>query len=278
MSGVAVKRYDRECAFSLLGPMAVKINGAVCTPSASKIRRILALMLLMGDQMMTLDTAIQELWDDRPPRTAITVVQTYVYQLRKLLAQHRNDWTIRTVGPGYVLNLPAEEIDSWRFIQQVKSGRDAMERGDVRQAAALLTTALEMWRGEVLEDLPHGTILNGHAARLREQRMLGLELRLSANMNLGRHRELIPELKSLVAEHPYHEWLHAQLMVSLHRSGRRGEALNAYQEVRRVLNSDLGLEPSQALQKIQQSVLNAEAIAPHVTGAWSVSPPTASRS
>lgn len=254
--GMGAREGGTECAFSVLGPMVVTINGEVCTPSASKIRQVLALMLLQVNQVVGLDSAIAELWSDRPPRTAVTIVQTYVYQLRKLLGRYGNGSVIRTVSPGYVLSIPPEDVDSWRFTGQVDRGRDALERGETRLAATLLTAALDMWAGPVLENVEHGPVLTGYAARLEEQRMLALELRLHAKMSLGLHRELIPELRSLVAAHPYHEWLHAQLIVALQLSGRRGEALSAYQEVRRVLNAELGLEPSAALQKIQQSVLN----------------------
>lgn len=256
--GLGVRKKGTDCAFTVLGPMVVKIDGTVRTPSAAKIRQVLGLLLLQANQVVGLDSAIEELWGDRPPRTAITIVQTYIYQLRKLLNRYGNGQVIRTVAPGYVLSVPADDVDYWRFAGQVDRGREALERGETRQAAALLAAALDMWTGPVLDNIEHGPVLTGYAARLEEQRMYALELRLRANMNLGRHRELIPELKSLVAAHPYHEWLHAQLMLALHRSGRRGEALSAYQDVRRLLNVELGLEPSTALQKVQQLVLTAD--------------------
>ncbi len=258
MHGIGTATPGTTCAFNILGPMAVRINGEDCTPSASKIRQVLGLMLMQPNRVMALDSAIEELWYDRPPRTAVTVVQTYVYQLRKLLAGYGDGQMIRTVAPGYVLAIPLEDVDYWRFTGYVEQGRDALERDMPRQASALLTAALDLWNGSALENIEHGPVLRNCADRLEEQRMLALELRLRANMSLGHFRELIPELKSLVAAYPYHEWLYGQLMVALHRCGRRGEALAAYQEVRRMLSVELGLEPSAALQAIQQSVLNAD--------------------
>jgi SARP family transcriptional regulator, regulator of embCAB operon len=251
-------RQEMECAFSVLGPMAVRINGRVCTPTASKVRQVLALLLLRANQVVGLDAAMEELWGDQPPRTAVTIIQTYVYQLRKLLAEHSRTQVIHTVAPGYVLDVPADSVDFWRFTRQVDQARQDLDRGAARPAASRLTAALELWTGPVLDNVEHGPLLTGYVARLEEQRMLARELRLRANMNLGRHRELIPELKSLVAAHPFHEWLHAQLMIALHRSGRRGEALTAYQDVRRLLSAELGVEPSATLKRIQQSVLSGE--------------------
>jgi len=112
-----------------------------------------------------------------------------------------------------------------------------------------------LWSGPALTGVEHGRLLQSDVAHLEEMRMLALELRLRAEMRLGYHRELIPELKSLVQTHPYHEWLHAQLMIALQRSGRRGDALSAYREVRRLLSTELGVEPSAYLQRVHEKVL-----------------------
>jgi DNA-binding SARP family transcriptional activator len=249
-----------ECDFRLLGPITVKLDGQVCTPSARKIRQVLALLLLRMNQVVAIDSAIEELWGDSPPRTAVTIVQTYAYQLRKLLTRHGYRAAIRTVAPGYVLSMPVHKVDCWQFVHQVGQGREALERRQLADAAARFSAALEMWNGAALENIELGPVLAGYAARLEEHRMLALELRLGAEMQLGRHRELLPELKSLVAAHPYHEWLHAQLMIALQKSGRRAEALTAYQNARRVLSVELGLEPSAVLREVQQSVLTTDAV------------------
>lgn len=247
-----------DCQFSVLGPMVVRTDGEVRTPSASKIRQVLALLLLRANQVVSLDTAIEELWAQRPPRTAVTVVQTYVYQLRKLLAEPSGRQLIRTVAPGYVLDVPAEAVDCWRFNTFVQRGRQELEADQPAEAAAVLTAALDMWQGSVLENVEHGPVLMRFAAGLEDQRLLATELRLRANLSLGQHREVIPELRMLVSAHPYHEWLYAQLIIALHRAGRRGEALAVYQNLRRVLNTELGLEPSDDVKRIQRSVLNSE--------------------
>jgi DNA-binding SARP family transcriptional activator len=256
----ATRENVSECDFMLLGPITVKLDGQVCTPSARKIRQVLALILLRMNQVVAIDSAIEELWGDSSPRTAVTIVQTYVYQLRKLLTRHGYGSAIRTVAPGYVLNMPVHKVDCWQFVHQVGQGREVLERRQPAEAAAQLRAALAMWNGAALENIELGPVLTGYAARLEEHRMLALELRLRAEMQIGRHRELIPELRSLVVAHPYHEWLHAQLMIALQKSGRRGEALTAYQNARRVLNAELGLEPSAVLRQVQQSVLTTDAV------------------
>lgn len=246
----------------VLGPLVVKLNNKECTPRAAKVRQVLALALFRANQTVSLDAIIEELWADRPPRTAVTTVQTYVYQIRKLIAQHSGtrvaNQTLRTVTPGYVLSIADEGLDFRRFERAFEQAQVHLANRQTQEAAALLSQALSMWNAPVLADTEHGQHLRAHVANLEEKRMLALEMRLHADMLLGRHRQLVGELKSLVISHPFNEWLHAQLMIALHRSGRRGEALSAYQYARRLLNDELGLEPSADLQLTHQKVLRAD--------------------
>jgi DNA-binding SARP family transcriptional activator len=251
--------------YKVLGPFSVTINNQDCTPSAAKVRQVLALTLLRANQIVSLDAIIEELWGDSPPRSAVATTQTYIYQIRKLLAQHSDErtanQTMRTAPPGYLLNVGPEQLDSWEFDRIVGRARVLLERRQPEPAAGLLGQALAMWNGPVLVDVAGGPLLQRYAARLEEKRMLALELRLRADMGLGRHRELIAELKSLVLTYPYHEWFHAQLMIALHRSGRRGEALTTFRQARQLLNDQLGIEPSADLQQIHRSILKADALA-----------------
>jgi DNA-binding SARP family transcriptional activator len=250
--------------YKVLGPFFVKINNKDCTPSAAKVRQVLALTLLRANQIVSLDAIIEELWGDCPPRSAVATTQTYIYQIRKLLARHSDvrmaNQTIRTAPPGYILSVGPDQLDSWEFDRVVQRARVLLDGDQPEPAAALLGQALSMWNGPVLVDVARGPLLQRYAARLEEKRMLALELRLRADMRLGRHRELIAELKSLVLTHPYHEWFHAQLMISLHRSGRRGEALTAFRQARQLLNDQLGIEPSVDLQRIHQNILRADVL------------------
>jgi len=245
--------------YRVLGSLQLRINGCEYTPQAAKVRQVLALYLLRSNQVVSLDTVIAELWGDCPPRTAVTTAQTYIYQLRKLIARHGDERlaseTIRTTPPGYTITVTNEQLDCVQFEHMVEQGRALLLEGETSRAAALLRQSLRMWSGPALIGVEHGCWLQSHVAQLEEMRMLALELRLRAEMRLGYHRELIPELKSLVRTHPYHEWLHAQLMIALQRSGRRGDALSAYREVRRLLSAELGVEPSADLQRVHEKVL-----------------------
>jgi len=245
--------------YRVLGSLQVRINGRECTPRASKVRQVLALCLLRANQIVSLDSMIAELWDDRPPRTAVTTAQTYIYQLRKLIATHGGERlaseTIRTAPPGYIIHVTNSQLDCVQFERMAEHGRALLVAGETSRAAVLLRQALRLWSGPALTGVEHGRLLQSDVAHLEEMRMLALELRLRAEMRLGYHRELIPELKSLVQTHPYHEWLHAQLMIALQRSGRRGDALSAYREVRRLLSTELGVEPSADLQRVHEKVL-----------------------
>ena len=248
--------------FRVLGPLILRINEKTCTPSAAKVRQVLALCLFRANQVVSLDALIEELWGDRPPRTAATIVQTYIYQLRKIFSRHSDVATasaaIRTAPPGYVLCVPTDRLDARQFEAAVGRGQALLEQGQARLAEAALSQALAMWNGAVLVNTEHGPLLEREVAHLEERRILALELRLRANMQLGRHREIVAELKSLVAAHPFNEWLHGQLMIALYRSGRRGEALAAYQSARKLLDDELGLEPSADLRRIHQELLTAD--------------------
>jgi DNA-binding SARP family transcriptional activator len=254
--------------YRILGTFEVVDGNRICTPTAPKLRRVLALLLLHANNVVTTQSLIEELWADEPPRSALTTVQTYIYQLRKILelreapachqAQRVQESILLTKPLGYLLRVQPGELDLSRFGQLVQHGQQALDSGDIECASTALRKALALWRRPALADIETGPLLAAQTAALEEQRMNALELAIEADLRLGRHRELIGELKSLVIEHQLHEWFHAQLMLALHRSGRRAEALEVYQRLRRVLNQELGLEPSSELQRRQRAVLTAD--------------------
>jgi len=252
--------------FKLLGAFEVTsgTDGALSasrnvTPRAPKVRSVLALLLLQANQVVHVDTIIEELWGPNPPRSAVTIVQTYIYHLRKVFAAEKLDppgkSLLATRSPGYLLHAEPEQMDAEIFERLVQEGRDLKEKDRPRQAAATLSRALGMWTGPALADVPQGRLLQAHAVHLEELRINALELRIQADMALGKHRELIAELRSLTCAHPFHEWFHGQLISVLSRSGRRGEALQAYQSLRALLSEELGVDPSPGLQRLQRHVL-----------------------
>jgi SARP family transcriptional regulator, regulator of embCAB operon len=245
--------------FSLLGTLEVLEDDRSLTPTAAKPRQVLALLTVNASAMVSAEQLIDELWPDGPPTRAKTTVQTYVYQLRKLLGRSfvssRGKEVLVTRPAGYVLAVPREHVDIFRFQRLVEDGRNALRRGDPSRASDLLREALGLWRGPVLADVCRGPNLEGHTAFLEELRMEALSLRIEADLETRRHREIVGELRLLVTMHRLHEWLYVRLMQALHRSGRRGEALEVYQQLRRLLEEELGLEPSSDAKQLQHQIL-----------------------
>ncbi|MFC5183735.1 AfsR/SARP family transcriptional regulator [Actinomadura harenae] len=246
--------------FTVLGLFEMAEGETDWTPSAPKVRQVLAVLVLRAGQVVSIDTLIEELWSDDPPRSATTTTQTYIYQLRRVFGrlQERSGLPdpLITRPPGYVLDIPPSEVDATRFNSMLDTGR-ALLAHDAREAARILREALALWRGPMLGNVNCGPLLRGYAAHFEERYVSALELRIAADMRLGRHHELIAELKSLVTRYPYNEWLHGQLIIALTRVGRRAEALEAYQDVRRLLDRDLGLEPSPDLKQVHAGLLHA---------------------
>ncbi|MBQ1094424.1 AfsR/SARP family transcriptional regulator, partial [Streptomyces sp. B93] len=212
----------------------------------------------------------------RPPRSARTTLQTYVLQLRDLITValrgqgsaggggsvvSAKDVLVTAPG-GYVLVSGEGTSDVREFERLAGQGYRAMDAGDFPGAAGLLRRALDLWSGPAFADVQTGARLEMEAKRLEESRLCALDQRIEADLRLGRHRELLAELTVLTSRYRAHENLHAQFMLALHRSGRRGEALDVYHKLRSTLVRDLGLEPSARLRRLQQSILVAAPEAP----------------
>jgi SARP family transcriptional regulator, regulator of embCAB operon len=244
--------------FNVLGPFEVVHNGVASSPTAPKVRQVLALLLL-ADQPVPRESLIEELWVDRPPRSAVTTCQTYIYQIRKYLAEMgapRDGTDILITRPsGYVLRARRSDVDARRFEDLVEGAR-AVAANDPAGASRVVRRALQTWRGAPLSNLILGPLLRVHVSHLEEQYLRAWEICIELEMRVGRHRELIGELKTLVARHPFKEWFHGQLMLALHRSGRRVEALQVYQKLHRILREELGLGPSVEIQRLHQQVLS----------------------
>jgi DNA-binding SARP family transcriptional activator len=243
----------------LLGTLEVQKDGQILTPTAAKPRQVLAMLAVNASAMVSADQLIDELWPDGPPASAKTTVQTYVYQLRKLLssrsASSQGKEVLVTCPAGYVLAVPRDNVDIFRFRRLMDDGRTALRRSDPSQAADLLRDALTLWRGSMLADITRGPRLEGHSTYLEEQRLEALSLRIEADLETRRYREIIGELRLLVTTHRLHEWMYVRLMQALHHSGRRGEALDVYQQLRRLLEDELGLEPGMDARQLQHQIL-----------------------
>jgi DNA-binding SARP family transcriptional activator len=244
--------------FRLLGALEVIEDGQDITPSAPKLREVLALLVLRNNQLVQIESLIDELWGEDPPSSALSTLQTYIYKLRKVLFDRASDSTLVTKQAGYLAVIPPGNVDVCRFEESLCEGRKAMEKGDAAASAQMLAEALAMWRGPALADVLPGSALASHVTRLEESRLTAIEQRIDAELQLGRHLELISELRELTSANPYHEGLHTKLMLALYRAGRRGEALESYQQVRSVLVDELGVEPSTQTRRMQQSLLSSD--------------------
>jgi SARP family transcriptional regulator, regulator of embCAB operon len=253
---------DNQVEFEVLGPIRVRDGSTGCLPSAPKQRQLLALFLLNANKFVPVTACVEELWEDRPPRTVIPTLQTYVLQIRHSLA---NSPSVGSLGEahrilvtgrgGYYLTLPTECLDLAKFERWHRDGREAQRRDDLVQASACLRKAVEIWRGPALSDVQAGPRLLPMISKLHEARLAATEQFFDVELRLGYHQDILSEVSSVAAEHPLNERLQYQHMLALYRSGRQAQALEVYHRLREVLTGELGLEPSQAVQQLHQSIL-----------------------
>ncbi|HET7353144.1 MAG TPA: BTAD domain-containing putative transcriptional regulator [Gaiellaceae bacterium] len=248
--------------FRLLGRFEVDADGVDLTPVRPKQRALLALLLLRAGDVVAIDELVEALWGSSPPETAQKALHGHISALRKRLGADR----IETRSPGYRLRLLAgDELDVDRFervVAAVRADRPSSRSRKLREALAL-------FRGEPLSDFRYEDFAVSEAIRLEELRLTVVEKLIEAELELGRHAEVVPELERLVVDHPLRERLRAQLMLALYRSGRQADALTAFQETRTRLVHQLGVDPSPALQRLERQILNhdPELAAPDVLSA-----------
>ena len=240
--------------YRILGPLEVVDEGEPVPLGRLKERLVLAILLLHANEFVPRERLIDELWGEAPPPTAKKAVNVYVSQLRKALARNGHD-PITTADGGYRLGVDDDGLDVSRLRQLLATARERTTAGDPEAAAELLREALGLWRGPTLA----GLLLESHGrdeiAQLDELRLTALMDRIDCDIALGRHEEVLGELQVLVGEHPLRERLRAQQMLALYRADRQAEALEAYQQARQTLVEELGIEPSPALQRLQQGIL-----------------------
>lgn len=245
----------------VLGELHVEVNGQPVTPSALKPRQILGLLLLNANRVVQTHALIREVWDDDPPETVATTLQTYILHIRKPIALALGESTsyvaqnlLVTKSSGYAFIVPPGTLDLHSYERLAKDGIDKLAQGEDDHAARLLRAALGKWSDSPLADIRPGRILGGHIRSLEES-LITLEKLVEAELRRGRHDAVLADLAEVTCVHPMHENLHAQFMVALHRSGRRSQALEVYHQLRRELVQNLGLEPSSHVQRIHQAIL-----------------------
>ncbi|MEH1098379.1 AfsR/SARP family transcriptional regulator [Micromonospora sp. CPCC 205561] len=231
--------------------------------------RILAVLLLSPNQMVSRDHLVDAVWDDSPPATAARQLQNCVSQLRQRLAGNRDKHPIVPDTTGYRIQLNAGQLDAQVFGTSVALATDQAAAGRVTAAAAGLRDALALWRGPALAGIK-GRAIEAGSNRLDEQRLAALETCLELELAQGRQNEIIGELMHLVAANPLRERMVGLLMLALHTSGRRSEAIQTYDRLRHHLGEELGLDPGTTLQELHASILRNSApanpaAAPHRT-------------
>jgi predicted ATPase/DNA-binding SARP family transcriptional activator len=238
--------------FGILGPLEVRADGRPIELGGLKPRALLAVLALHANKTVSAERLAVALWgEDAPPR-AVKTVQVHVARLRKALDDPE---VLVTTPPGYRLRVRRGELDLERFERLVAYGRRALAAGRGEDAGAELREALELWRGPPLAELASAPFAPAEIARLEEQRLAAVEVRVEADLAAGRHAELAGELQQLTREHPWRERLHAHLMLALYRSGRQADALEAYRHAREVLVEQLGIEPGAELHDLHDAVL-----------------------
>jgi DNA-binding SARP family transcriptional activator len=248
--------------FRILGPLEVLEAGRSIPLGGPRQRAVLAVLLLHANEVVSSERLIDELWAEEPPKTAEATLRVYISHLRKALESGGTAAGKRQVlesrAPGYLVRVAADDFDLTRFERLFEQGREALATGDATSAAPRLREALAFWRGRALADFVYESFAQTPVARLEEMRLAALELRIEADLLLGRHVELVGELEAVVHDHPFREHLCGQLMLALYRSGRQAEALAAYQTARRLLSAQLGIDPSVELQALERSILRQE--------------------
>ncbi|MBN6053856.1 winged helix-turn-helix domain-containing protein, partial [Nonomuraea sp. RK-328] len=237
--------------FRVLGPLTVLKDGAELPMSANRELAILACLLLNANRVMSVERLIEAVWAGSAPRSAWRQVAICVSRLRRTLGAG----VIETSSPGYLLRAAPDSIDWVRFKALVAQARGHAASGLREQAVQVLREALALWQGNPFEDIRG---LRYDVARMAESRLEALETCLELEIELGRHHQVIPELLALVAESPFRERVRAQLMLAQYRAGRRAEALRTYQETRRYLLDQIGLEPGPALRRLHGQILRDE--------------------
>jgi DNA-binding SARP family transcriptional activator len=241
--------------FRILGSLEVQAaDGAPVPLTAAKPRALLALLLLHANRPVGVNALTEALWPDEPPRTAAGALRTHVSTLRRSL--RLTELTARP--PGYQIELAPDELDLLLFDRLAEQGHRAAARGDLTAAADLWERALALWRGRPLDGMELGAGAESALADLSERRLALLEHWARARLALGQHTDTLPALAAATAEQPLREQVHELAMLALYRAGRQADALAMFRQLRQRLVTELGVEPGQAVQRLQRRILSAD--------------------
>ena len=240
----------------ILGPVRITTADGAIELRAARERQLLALLAIQHDTVVTVERLVDEIWDGAPTDSAVAALRVHVSRLRKTLSTAHLEHLLETRPTGYLLRLGEEgSLDADCFEAAASLGRSQLAEDDPASAAVTLRRALSMWEGPVLLDVPSMLSVIAARRRLDELRLVTTEDCLQAELDLGRHREVLAELEALTHEHPLRERFCALRMRALYRSGRQPEALRAFQEHRSIVVDDVGLEPSPDLTALERRIV-----------------------
>jgi DNA-binding SARP family transcriptional activator len=255
--------------FCLLGPLLVRVNGIVKPVQPGKQRAVLATLLLDANRIVSVDELAKTLWWSAPPPSAKVTIQNYVKRLRHALGEVGGA-RISTQPHGYRISVDSHELDLLQFEDLLAAARSCIRSTSWADAVLKASSALALWRDQALADVESDLLARRDVPRLAELRMQAAEMRIEAELHLGRQAEAIGELRQLVAASPLWERLYALLMLALYYDGRPADALAAYQQARRVLVDELGTEPGVELRRLHQQILSLNPVLSAPPAPWLV--------
>jgi basic membrane lipoprotein Med (substrate-binding protein (PBP1-ABC) superfamily)/DNA-binding SARP family transcriptional activator len=241
--------------FRILGTLEAGIGEAAVELGPPKQRAVLAIMLMHVGQILPIDRLIDLLWGETAPRTAAHSVQVYISELRRALDPLVGREVIITRQPGYLLDVPRESVDAWRFERLVEEGLRLLETGDAQGATVSLRAALDLWRGPALSDFAYDEFAQSYIRRFHDIHLDAIEALAGAELDAHRPAEALSLLEAAIREDPLRERSRELLMLALYRTGRHAEALRTFEKLREVLAEELGLDPSPAIRRLRDRIL-----------------------
>ncbi|WP_079190149.1 AfsR/SARP family transcriptional regulator [Actinacidiphila paucisporea] len=246
--------------FRALGPIEAVVGDRLVDPGAPKQRALLALLVSKVGQPVAVDMIVEELWTGKPPPSAITSLQAYVANLRRVLEPARAPRTpatvLRTYGRGYLLDSRVVEVDVHRFSERATAGWQALDWGEPQQAVREFEAGLALWRGQAYAEVADTTYVRPDVARLEELRLSVVEGRCAALLAVGAHEMAVAELEAFTRAHPLREYGCELLSLALYRAGRQADALGVLRTNQKRLAEELGIDPRPALQHLENEILN----------------------
>ncbi|MGH3790206.1 MAG: BTAD domain-containing putative transcriptional regulator [Pseudonocardiaceae bacterium] len=243
----------------VLGPVGAVVDGRLVDLGPPKQRALCALLVSRVGRPVAVDTLLEELWSGDPPAAAMTSLRTYVCNLRRVLEPHRAPRAPNTVlltrAPGYLLDSGGAVLDVYRFTGHCAVGREALHHGDPQRALSEFDAGLALWRGEAYADVRDAAWAAPEIARLEELRLVVVEDRCTALLELGSPDVAVAELEAHVQRHPLREHSCELLALALYRAGRQADALTVLRVTRTRLAEELGIDPGTALQRLERDIL-----------------------